>query len=302
MDHRQNLNTVNNTFYTQKLNLTMPIFIFITILSVYILQYSTYLIHNNFLDKTIKITTLFLLLISIKNYKLSHDHQGILLIYGALFGSALVGAVLTSDLIGILQLSKIVWMFLVFPVILFICTPKTKPPDMLLKMPIFWGLLFSLQSIVLFVLILFDIPIGQTIIELGKRGGMPEVSYGILGYANALQTFSRVDYSILRVQSWFIEPSIFAAYLLYPTLVSFGYYKSTKRKYYLLISFLCLISMIMTFSLSGFLSGFASILFILFVRPASKRNGNRKIGFMSYATPLITIIVFLILAQLCYAG
>lgn len=283
--------------YQQKLNLTVPLFIFIAILSVAILQYSIVLIHNEFLDKGIKITSVILLLISIKNIRLSRETKNIVYWYGALFVSAFIGAVVTADIIGIIQLYKIVFMFLIFPVILLSVPPKSRPPDILLKIPLFWGTLFSFQSIILFCFTLFAIPIEPTVVELGTCGGIPAVRYGMLGYAN-IENFSAVEYKIIRVQSWFLEPSLFAAYLFYPILVSFGYYKSTKKKLYLLISFLCLLSFAMTFSLAGFFSLLASTIFLLCVRPVSKRNANHiKGGLLTRITLLIAIAGFVIVAQ-----
>lgn len=291
MDRRQSLYMVSDTASSQKLNLTIPLFIFVAILSVYILQYSIYLIHNNFIDKAIKIITMVLLLFFIRKYRLSREAINILFRYGVLFGSAFVGAVMTLDIIGILQLSKIVYMFLVFPLILLVVPPKGKPPDMLLKIPLFFGVLFSLQSIIFFLINFFGVPIEPTMIEMGTRDGAMVPSYGILGYGSEIAT------EITRVSGWFPEPSLLAAFLLYPTLVSFGYYKSNKKKYYLLISFLCLICMIMTLSLAAFFSLLASAAFLLCVRPVYKRNGNNKVGLAKIILPLIAIIGFLFVAQ-----
>ncbi len=274
---------------TQRLDAIIPASLFIAVLSISILQYSTYLIHNDFIDKLIKAVTIVFLLFSIKRYRLLREVRILLFLYCALFGSAFIGAVMTLDISGISQLSKIIFSFLIFPVILFVVPAKGEPHGLLLKMPLYWGLFFSIQSIILFLIIFFNVPIKSTIIVMGKYGDMQEISYGILGYANGLRIFE--DYSVLRAQSWFIEPSILASYLIYPVLASFGYYRSTKKTLYLFVSIACIIGILITFSLAAFFSLLVSIVFLLCIRPVYKRNNYKIIGLRDYTSLLIAFII-----------
>jgi hypothetical protein len=282
----------------RSLNLKISSRVFIALLSINILQYSIYLIHNNTLDKSIKAASLILLLLSIKKLKLLKEHMKILFKYFALFGSALLGALAALDMIGIIQLGKIVFMFLVFPVIILAFSTKKNLPGILLKMPLLWGVIFSIQSIILWLIIFFAIPVKSERIELGSQNNMKETSFGLLGYANALETYSESKYNILRPQGWFLEPSLLASFLIYPVFVSFGYYKSNNKKRYLLISLICLICMVLTFSLAGFFAVLSAIVFLVFIRPVSIRKENNKITIKKLAYPLIAAIGFVILAQI----
>ncbi len=269
------------------------LFIFIFILSVFILQYSIYLISSILFDRIIKVISFVLLLVLLRNYKLSSHRVLILFIYSALLGAALFGAIISLDFVGIYQWFKFILVFSILPIILLKFPSGTKPPDMLLKMPLFWGSLFSIQSILLFVIIIFNIPIESTIAMLERLDNMREVSYGIFGYANAIQTTA--GGSILRAQGWFVEPSILSAFLLYPTFVSFGYYLSTRKIRYLLICLLCASGMIITFSFAGFIASIASILVLFLIRPIGKKTYKRTA--VTYIMPFVVIVIFLFSAQ-----
>ncbi|MHC9543634.1 MAG: hypothetical protein AB9903_29330 [Vulcanimicrobiota bacterium] len=269
--------------------------IYAIIASIYCLQYSTYLVHSLFWDRFIKIDALIILILLKRFHKLSPDRYNLLLLYMLLFLEVLFAGLdqydLNGILLGIIQLFKHVIQFSILPLMLFQFLPQKRPPSILVKVILFWAVLLSIQSIILFGLVYINIPVQSKFIQLEKYSDMPERSYGILGYGNALQCPQK-DRWYVRTQSWFIEPSCLAGFLLFPLIVMYGFYLSTKKKIYLLFFFLIFCALLTTSSLAAFLGLFASI-FFLFISNLSRKNNRLK-----NIAPLIAGLLFILFAQL----
>lgn len=259
----------------------------ITLLALIILEYSIYLIGSSMIDKTIKIILPIFLIVFFKNYKLSKDRIIILCLYILLFC-----CVFHFNKAGIIQWFKYILMFLIFPIVLLKFPTGKHIPKILINFLILLGTIFSIQVIFLFIVILFNIPIQSTIITIARYNNMPEVSYGILGYANAIQN-PYPGILILRSQGWFLEPSTLASFLIYPILVSLGYYLSNKQKRYLFTAVLCIFGLLSTSSLAGFFGLLASLV-ILIIFKVVKKRGTRVLALALSGLIILLLFNFII--------
>ncbi|WP_153014738.1 hypothetical protein [Syntrophomonas wolfei] len=225
-------------------------------------------------------------------YRVVGKETRILILYLLLFTITCLSS-LIFDPLGVVQTIKVFWPCVILPLILLKMRPNETNINLLLKIPLTLGVIFSLQSIALFIVIFFDLPLEPHYIFLEKLQNMPELSYGILGYANAYQ-YGFDGSRILRAQSWFIEPSKFAAFLLFPVLVSFGYYLRTRRRKYLRIFLVCIIGFLITFSMAGFFGLIFAILFIILMR-LFKKSINSNI-LIRYFVPVIVCGLFFVVA------
>jgi len=75
---------------------------------------------------------------------------------------------------------------------------------------------------------------------------------------------------VYRAQSFFGEPTVFASFLEVSTILSFGLYKIKKDKKMLIISFICLISILLTFSMTAYIVIFLILIFCYFVKYLKK--------------------------------
>lgn len=268
--------------------------LFTLVLAAIMLQYSVDLVDSIMADRAIKLIGLAALIAFFKYHRPSAEVRKVLLLYGLLIGSAAFASLALSDVDGIVQAMKIGLAWLVLPLLLTVVPSGADPAETMIRLPVGWAALFSVQSLVLFALIYFEWPLSPRIVGLQRYGDMPELSYGVLGYANALNSI-RSGGQILRAQSWFLEPSKFGGFLIYPTLVSFGYYLSTKRLRHLTAAVLCGAGLAITFSLAAVFGLLAGALALLLVRPA--RGERAKRGFGRYASGLAAVAALFLCMQ-----
>ncbi|MFX1480617.1 MAG: hypothetical protein ACFFCI_21210, partial [Promethearchaeota archaeon] len=58
----------------------------------------------------------------------------------------------------------------------------------------------------------------------------------------------------MRTSSFFSEASLFARFLEYPIILSYGYYKIHRSKCYFVFFMICVLAFLLTFSWTGYLS------------------------------------------------
>lgn len=156
-----------------------------------------------------------------------------------------------------------------------------KYSDRVIRFPIWLGTIFSVQVIILAILV-----------ALGRA---PEWTYmgiysidftrslGILG--GMIGSHSIGIFNISRFQSIFSEPANLAGFLLYPILISFGYYRISGRRKHLFSLIACLIAFALTFSITGFIS----LLLTFFVFIILKRS---NIWIKSAAFTVAMLVIF----------
>ncbi|MDP8263001.1 MAG: hypothetical protein P9M13_06840 [Candidatus Ancaeobacter aquaticus] len=195
---------------------------------------------------------------------------------------------------SLLTTSKLFYMFLILPLVLIKFSKFNNLPDSVIKFVIYFGFVFSVQSIILFLIIYYDFSVTPTYINLERYFNTVERSYGILGYANAI--LGGADGNILRVQSWFLEPSVFAGFLMYPLFVSLGVFLMEKKKMYLLICIVCIIAFIMTFSFAGYFAFIGGIVVLLLFR--YKKNLKRNMVTQIFISIIGLLIFFVMISYI----
>ena len=264
------------------------------LLSIFVIEYSTFVVDSLVWDRIIKLGVFFSLAAFFKNYSLSGPSRITLALYGALLSSALLASLIQMDADGITQFMKFLLAFMVLPLALKRLPNKRDPPGIVLKLPIFWACLFSVQSVILFTLIYFEYPVRSVMLRLERLPFYDTRSFGIWGYGNALWEITNGS-QILRVSSWFHEPAKLAAFLMYPIFVAWGYYVSTRNIRYLVQAGLCLACLAATFSLAGMFGFLGACLSLAMLRPAPDRRPRVT---LRVGVKLVAIAgLFLLLAQ-----
>lgn len=225
----------------------------IFIIAAFILVYNTIIIEPyrpiNYTTKLLIIASLF---IFFRHSILSGRQLIVIFLYSILLVYGLSIAALNQKFaLSVPLFLKYSFRFLSFSAILMILN-QNRYSDSVIKMPMWIGVILSIQSVLLFAMI--------------ASGNQPEVSYvdhnrgllrsyGIWGFAPSI-TWGYNNLRILRVSSFFSEASNFARFLEYPIILSLGYYKIYGGKRYLLALTVCLLSFILTFSMTGYLAVF----------------------------------------------
>jgi len=274
------------------------------LISILALEYSTYLIRSATIDAVVKMASLAMLLIFERYYLPGRRMWIVLALYAALFATSLVGALSVLDPVGLVQAMKLALCALILPLVVLRFPTGAAVPRRLLFTPIIWGLFFAVQGLVLFTLItVLNVVPSSELVPVGRLENMTERSYGLLGYGNTLTTFASGRHSI-RPQGWMLEPSNLASFMLYPTFVSFGLYRSVKRKRYLLAALLSLAGLAVALSLAGYLSFIAALVLMVVIRPSKPgRSGRRRRprGWLAFVGPVVAALLFLVVAQKGYS-
>jgi len=259
---------------------------------ILILEYSIYFISNNLIDKIIKISFLsiaILIFFYSKDRLNKHDIHLTMLIYGLIF-SAMLPSLIKFDYQGIYQGVK----FLIMASILPLALVGLKNIRINLNIYILIATLFSIQAILLFILI-FIYGIGILYpVEIGRQPGLIERSLGILGYANAINN-PIGNIWILRAQGWFLEPSILGAFLLFPCFTAYALSMNGNNLVYRLGLGAITVSIIITFSLAVYLAALFSFLYYILSRPLSNQLKLIKIPKYTYA--IFILIIWLIFSN-----
>jgi hypothetical protein len=270
--------------------------LFCILISVFALEYATYLVRPAAVDGIIKVGTLALLAVAFPYYRPARRVLTTFLLFAGLLATALVGSISILDPVGVLQLAKLSTCALVVPLIVLRFRNGAPVPRGLLHTPIAWGLFFATQAVILFTLItLLNVIPPATSVEIGRLENMTETSFGVLGYGNAFTSFTDGSHTI-RPQGWMLEPSNLSSFLLYPTLVSFGLFFSTKRKRYLIVALICLAGLAVALSLAGYFSFLAAILMMVVIRPAKRRH-HRPRRWLLIGGPLVAGVLFVLIAR-----
>jgi len=278
--------------------------LFVVLLSVYALEYSTYFVTTFALDRVVKLSALGGLLLIALPIRLRAGFGTTILLYGILLASTIPGSILRADLAGVIQSSKVGLMMLFLVLVISRGRRDPQAADRLVLAPVFWGTLFAVQGVILVLLVMglsyvpanAEIPIERM---LGAGGSIPNMrSLGLFGYVNTLSPTS-TGYA-LRIQSWFSEPAQLAAYLQFPALVSLGYYYATRRLRFLVSCLLCAAGIVLTFSLAAYLGLAFAFGTLLAFRQFRKAGRNSPIR-VATAVLVAAVLFYSVQAQVLQA-
>jgi len=224
---------------------------FIFFLGFFIFSYEFFLFDSVMLTYMVKAACPLILLLIWPTYRLHYIRGQVLLFYGVFWFLIFISCLTSGQSDSLTQFFKYLLKFSIVPIIFFKLAPG-RLSDRYIKFLIPFGFLFAVQSIILFLLIFYDVPLKSSVRVIDPSMGFEFISYGWLGYANARQ-YTGEDF-ILRAQSWFGEPSNFCQFMAFPTVISYGYYVLTRKIRFLFYFLVCAAGMLITFSFGGFIS------------------------------------------------
>jgi len=261
--------------------------LFVFCVFMFSLEYSIYLVSSISLDALIKISSLaFLFVFALKSTNRINRVEVILLLcYLLLFFSAALPTVMNVDITGGLILIKYFYMFMVLPILLVSYRGISNCGEFLISTFILIGVLFSMQAILASLGVFLGLLDKSDVIYLQRYGGMDTVTFGILGFGNAIQS-PFLDFQILRPQGWFLEPSKLASFLLLPAFLSIGRYHVYRKSRYILSSFLIFIGIFLTFSLAGYFAVICATLILIFSKFFYRKLKRIPILKFSYLIPI----------------
>jgi len=247
--------------------------VFIIFIFVIILEYQLSFVHTFLFDRIIKIVSFIILIIFFKNIRDNKKNiyiQRITKIYLVVF--LVMTASTIANLSGLAVIFLIKYSLLLL--IVFILLYKVHPhyfSDRIIKFPIFIGVVFSLSSIILWLLVYF--------------GFEPDFFHA------SSERFTRIDkfsylwgdlhYGASRACSFFGTPNRYGNFLIFPAFVSFGYFVLKRRFMYLFGCILCSVVMFLTFSLAISLTFITVISLNIFFIMIYKIKGVKKHSFIA---------------------
>lgn len=265
---------------------------------LFILACETWLFKSSDFLKKLEIIIRFsipaLLIICFRKYVIPRKAYIVLILYGILVFYMLAMSFFSEnpDLV-ILNTLKYLYC-LVFPISLLLILRPSSFSYSFLYIPVYLGMLFSIQTIILFILIQTGHPPQDQIVTLVGYKNMEVLGYGIWGYAHGMQAKGHAFLQVYRAQSFFGEPTVYANFLLISAIMAFGLYKTKREKVMLVAFILCAISFILAFSMTGYIVVLLTLCFSYIVK-SWKRSGflAPMIACLIIFVSIITALVYL---------
>jgi hypothetical protein len=265
---------------------------------VFSLEYALYLVADDPSDKAIKLGAACFMLLQLRSRhnEIDNREKVLLILFGTLLATALAPSILVGDAPGgMTQWAKIALMTIVLPLLLMDRRASERKCEWLVSLYLCLGLIFSIQAIVAFVGVMWDLVDPSDSVEIGRRPGLTETTLGVLGYANSIRTPTQST-RWLRPQDWFLEPSLLGSFLLLPAFVCLGRFLQ-HRKVGFLVSFLTVLTAIfMTASFAAYSGVILGLLFLVLSRPVC--GGLSRVSrVFRYLYPIPIFAVFFLLAN-----
>jgi len=243
------------------------------LVSIFLVTSETWLFKGNTLFRYFEVASRILIpiifIFFFRKYTIPHKGKIILILYVIIVFYLLIISLFSENpslvFINVVKFLSI----LAFPIAFLLILRPDNFSYNFIYIPAYLGLFFSLQVIILFILIQTDNPPPSHIVTLIGYKNMKVLSYGLWGYAHGMMAIGS-PLQVYRAQSFFGEPTVFASFLEVSTILSFGLYKIKKDKKMLIISIICLISIILTFSMTAYIVIFLILIFCYFVKYLKK--------------------------------
>lgn len=271
---------------------------FILLLWFYIITRTTLYVKTDFGDNLVTGICLFGMLLLAMPYArnaVKVCSNRILLLYILLIVSIILPDIVHFDAFGIITGIKYVLPIFAFFAMLLVFYGKKELPQIAFMLPIIFGTVISVQSLILFVCLFFQVPLGYTLVEYPKLGHTVITYDFLLGTRTA--QYRQGGHLILRLASYFFEPAKFAAFLLVPIIGAFALYKKTKRKGFLCVCLINFAAFVLTFSRAGYVALIAAVVFYYAIKRkgmSAPKTTKRDFGKLFGAAGLVIAGVFLI--------
>ena len=257
--------------------------------SIFLVASETWLFKGGVLAKKVEITIRLIvpimLVVFFRKYTISNKGKVLLVLYGILCSYMLL-TVIFSENPNLVALNTAKYLYiLAFPMALLLILRPSNFSYRFLYIPVYLGLFFAIQTIILFILVQTGNPPPSHIVTLVGYKNMPVLSYGLWGYAHGMQAIGHKFLQVYRAQSFFGEPTVLACFLEVSTILSFGLYKMRKDKKMLITFILCATSLVLTFSMTAYVV----ILLILCFNYIVKYW--KKIKFLA---PIVSVLLILL--------
>lgn len=241
------------------------------------------------LEVAIRLITPVILVLLFRQYTIPPKAKVLLILYGILSSYMLFIAIFSENPILVaLNTFKMLYILTFLVVLLLILRPSNFSYHFL-YIPVYLGLFFSIQTIILFLLIQTGHPPPSSIVSLVGYEDLPVLSYGLWGYAHGMSAIGS-DLQVYRAQSFFGEPTVFANFMETATILSFGLYRVKQDKKMLVVSGLCAISLFLAFSITAYLVVFLTFCFYKIVLNWEKMDILGPIV-VAIAVPVIIIVI-----------
>jgi hypothetical protein len=263
---------------------------------IFVLEYSLYLVGGLVADRVIKLASFggLLLMLGFYRRQLEPHVKTLLLLFLGILLSALIPSIVTWDKVGFVQWGKIAFMAGILGLLLVDIKRARECNEAASDIYLWIAAFFVFQAIVGFSAVLLGWLDSSVLIDIERRPGQERsISLGLFGLANAIQTPVE-GVKVLRPQGWFIEPSILAAFLLYPAFASYARFRQSQKAIYRLLSWSIFLAIFMTFSLAGYFAVLAAVLFLTLSIPLFRIMSGRR---LKWLYPIVILLLFVLMSR-----
>jgi hypothetical protein len=247
--------------------------VFVGLINLFVLQYSTLVIGSLLLDRAIKLGVVLFLALGFRYTRPSRPVLLTLALMACLPLSTLPGAFRSGA--GAAGMSQALKYLLAFSFLPFMVARAWRRPglrNVLLWAPVVVGAVIGAQALILSAAVATNAVGVPTLVTIERYHGEEFQSYGLLGFANSITGAAVNEYAV-RAQSWFPEASTLGAFLLLPTFLSLGYLRTRRaRPLAWLLVLLNLTGLILTFSLAAAIGLCVGLIALLFFSPLARRS------------------------------
>lgn len=223
----------------------------------------------------------------------------LLCLYGLLAAYMLI-SVLYSEVPSVVLINTVKYLYVLtfFLALLLVLRPQNVTYKYVLG-PVVFGICCAIQALVLFALITTNHapPLHHVILVGYKDLDMP--SYGVFGYAWG--TIRAGSLHVYRAQSYFGEPTRMGAYMEFSTILSWGLYRFTQQKRWLVGAMICASALCISFSMTTYIVVFLSvILYLLITRWPKWGYAGPDVLFLASAVAITGVGIYIYSATSFY--
>jgi O-Antigen ligase len=228
------------------------------------------------------------LLVTFRSYKPPAKVILVLCVYVALTIYLIaIGLVSEAPRLVLLNTAKFLYNAL-FLAILFVTLRRQNCSLKFLAVIPYLGTLFAIQTIIVFALVQSGHPPPSEPIVMVRYKDLRLKSFGLLGYGSSIQAEGK-SFQVYRAQSFFMEPTRLASFLESAVILALGLYKVARRKSMLLCAGLSAVSLVLTFSMTGYIVSFSTAIVYLLTQYWRRVRGMAP--FISAGTVVIAVAV-----------
>lgn len=238
------------------------------LLWLYVIEATTFFIKSNFIDNIFQVSCvgIMMLILFARFIRLERPRVNLVLL---LYVFLIITGCIPDLMSGTVPVGFKIMLSFALPLLmcLFVYNIYSRQeylPRSLFTIPVWYGVLISIQSIILEIANFAGLPIKvwyEDIEKIGNRASVCSLFEIPMGaYA---EWGSLGGKTILRIQGFYIEPSKMAMFFIIPVCFAWGLYKQTSKRRYKWAFIVCSVAFLLTMSRAGYLSMIGAILMAL---------------------------------------